>query len=150
MKVIEQPQIKEGVLVVKKGKPFRIPFRIQVRSCLGSEAQQQGFTPQHYSCVAVIRNDKGEEVAVKNNEVSFDWCGVACFPGLMVMKGTWGKAVSLSFEARWNSTSTRLLCSSSSSSSGSSGGTWPPIRMLIMAETAPISLMCYTKDKKTG
>lgn len=59
------------------------------------------YNPQQYVCVAVLRNDKGEEVALKNSEVTFDARGLATFSGLMVMKGTWGKTVQLTFEARW-------------------------------------------------
>lgn len=144
MAIIEQPQLKrEGnVVIVKKGKPFRTPFRLQMRTA--PQPSQRGdfhsapdYNPQQYVCVAVLRNDKGEEVALKNSEVTFDARGLATFSGLMVMKGTWGKTVQLTFEARWGGA--KKL---------GGGNNWPPLRMLVVAETTPLQLMCYTKDKK--
>lgn len=93
---------------MKKGKPFRTPFRLQLRTvppaprATDYATPTPEYNPQQYSCVAVLRNDKGEEVAMKNGEVMFDARGIAVFSGLMVMKGTWGKAVQLTFEARWS------------------------------------------------
>lgn len=91
-------------------------------------------------CVAVVRNDKGEEVAVRNSEVPFDWRGIACFAGLMVMKGTWGKAVQLTFEARW---------AAKRGMTAELPPSWSTQRMMVVSETAPTQLMCYTKDKKS-
>jgi hypothetical protein len=107
---VEQPQLKRDgkVLIVKKGKPFRTPFRLQMRTTppphpsRSNYSQAPDYNPQQYVCVAVLRNDKGEEVALKNSEVLFDARGLATFSGLMVMKGTWGKSVQLTFEARWS------------------------------------------------
>jgi len=137
--IIEQPQPKRDskVLIVKKGKPFRVPFKVQFRSTV------QRHNPQYYVCVAVLRNDKGEEVAVRNSEVPYDSRGVACFAGLMVMKGTWGKAVQLTFETRW---ATRRM----GQTQNPAPPPWGTVRMLVVAETAPVQLMCYTKDKKTS
>lgn len=144
LSIVEQPQLKrEGnVLIVKKGKPFRTPFRLQMRTTplpgqRADYAPTPDYNPQQYVCVAVLRNDKGEEVALKNSEVSFDARGLATFSGLMVMKGTWGKTVQLTFEARWGGAK-RLA----------GGNNWPPLRMLVVAETPALQLMCYTKDKK--
>lgn len=135
LSILEQPQLKRDskVLVVKKGKPFRVPFQVQLRSIA------LRHNPQNYTCVAVLRNDKGEEVAVRNNEVPFDCRGVACFAGLMVMKGTWGKAVQLTFEARWAQKRADKTTSSWTSHTS----------MLVVSETLPTQLMCYTKDKKS-
>ena len=110
LSIVEQPQLKRDgkVLIVKKGKPFRTPFRLQMRASppsLGARSNYSpalDYNPQQYVCVAVLRNDKGEEVALKNSEVLFDARGLATFSGLMVMKGTWGKSVQLTFEARWS------------------------------------------------
>jgi len=142
--IIEQPQLKrEGnVLIVKKGKPFRTPFRLQLKTTplpgqRADYAPTPDYNPQQYVCVAVLRNDKGEEVALKNSEVTFDARGLATFSGLMVMKGTWGKTVHLTFEARWGGA--RRLAG---------GNNWPPLRMLVVSETPSLQLMCYTKDKK--
>lgn len=145
LSIVEQPQLKrEGnVLIVKKGKPFRTPFRLQLRTTplAGQRADYAPpapeYNPQQYVCVAVLRNDKGEEVALKNSEVAFDARGVATFAGLMVMKGTWGKTVQLTFEVRWGGA--RRIAG---------GNNWPPLRMLVMCETQALQLMCYTKDKK--
>lgn len=144
LSIVEQPQLKrEGnVLIVKKGKPFRTPFRLQMRTTplpgqRADYAPTPDYNPQQYVCVAMLRNDKGEEVALKNSEVSFDARGLATFSGLMVMKGTWGKTVQLTFEARWGGAK-RLA----------GGNNWPPLRMLVVAETPALQLMCYTKDKK--
>lgn len=133
--MVDQPQPKRDskVLIVKKGKPFRVPFQVQLRSTAVRH------NPQHYVCVAVVRNDKGEEVAVRNCEVPFDWRGIACFAGLMVMKGTWGKTVQLTFEARWAAKGRGVAELPPS---------WTTQRMLVVSETAPTQLMCYTKDKK--
>lgn len=134
--MLEQPQPKRDskVLIVKKGKPFRVPFQVQLRSTAVRH------NPQHYVCVAVVRNDKGEEVAVRNSEVPFDWRGIACFSGLMVMKGTWGKTVQLTFEARWAAKGRGVAELPPS---------WTTQRMLVVSETSPTQLMCYTKDKKS-
>jgi hypothetical protein len=134
--VLEQPQPKRDskVLIVKKGKPFRVPFQVQLRSTAIRH------NPQHYVCVAVVRTDKGEEVAVRNSEVPFDWRGIACFAGLMVMKGTWGKTVQLTFEARWAAKGRGVAELPPS---------WTTQRMLVVSETSPTQLMCYTKDKKS-
>ena len=134
--MLDQPQPKRDskVLIVKKGKPFRVPFQVQLRSTAVRH------NPQHYVCVAVVRNDKGEEVAVRNSEVPFDWRGIACFAGLMVMKGTWGKTVQLTFEARWAAKGRGVAELPPS---------WTTQRMLVVSETAPTQLMCYTKDKKS-
>jgi len=144
LSIVEQPQLKrEGnVLIVKKGKPFRTPFRLQMRTTplpgqRADYAPTPDYNPQQYVCVAVLRNDKGEEVALKNSEVTFDTRGLATFSGLMVMKGTWGKTVQLTFEARWGGAK-RLA----------GGNNWPPLRMLVVSETPALQLMCYTKDKK--
>lgn len=143
LNIVEQPQLKRDgkVLIVKKGKPFRTPFRLQMRT-LPQHNSNYGhipdYNPQQYVCVAVLRNDKGEEVALKNCEVLFDARGLATFSGLMVMKGTWGKSVQLTFEARWSG-ARRII----------GGSNWPPLRMLVVAETPALQLMCYTKDKKT-
>lgn len=133
--MVDQPMPKRDskVLIVKKGKPFRVPFQVQLRSTAVRH------NPQHYVCVAVVRNDKGEEVAVRNSEVPFDWRGIACFAGLMVMKGTWGKTVQLTFEARWAAKGRGVAELPPS---------WTTQRMLVVSETAPTQLMCYTKDKK--
>lgn len=142
LNIMEQPQLKRDgkVLIVKKGKPFRTPFRMQIRTSPQHGAnygQLPDYNPQQYVCVAVLRNDKGEEVALKNSEVLFDARGLATFSGLMVMKGTWGKSVQLTFEARWSG-ARRII----------GGSNWPPLRMLVVAETPAMQLMCYTKDKK--
>jgi len=145
LSIVEQPQLKrEGnVVIVKKGKPFRTPFRLQMRTAppppMGQRGDIPDYNPQQYVCVAVLRNDKGEEVALKNSEVSFDARGLATFSGLMVMKGTWGKAVQLTFEARWGG-----------ARRGAGGNNWPPLRMLVVSETQALQLMCYTKDKKAS
>jgi hypothetical protein len=149
LNIMEQPQLKRDgkVLIVKKGKPFRTPFRLQMRttppphtssSRPNYNTQTPEYNPQQYVCVAVLRNDKGEEVALKNSEVLFDARGLATFSGLMVMKGTWGKSVQLTFEARWSG-ARRIV----------GGSNWPPLRMLVVSETPALQLMCYTKDKKT-
>eukprot|EP00026_Physarum_polycephalum_P002351 Phypoly_transcript_02357.p1 GENE.Phypoly_transcript_02357~~Phypoly_transcript_02357.p1 ORF type:complete len:783 (+),score=185.54 Phypoly_transcript_02357:207-2555(+) len=150
LSIVEQPQLKRDgkVLIVKKGKPFRTPFRLQMRtSPLASHGSSSranynsalDYNPQQYVCVAVLRNDKGEEVALKNSEVLFDARGLATFSGLMVMKGTWGKSVQLTFEARWSG-ARRIV----------GGSNWPPLRMLVVSETPALQLMCYTKDKKNS
>jgi hypothetical protein len=146
LSIVEQPQLKRDgkVLIVKKGKPFRTPFRLQMRASplppgtRSNYSQALDYNPQQYICVAVLRNDKGEEVALKNSEVLFDARGLATFSGLMVMKGTWGKSVQLTFEARWSG-ARRIV----------GGSNWPPLRMLVVSETPALQLMCYTKDKKT-
>lgn len=147
LNILEQPQLKRDgkVLIVKKGKPFRTPFRLQIRTTPVAPAHPSRpnythtpeYNPQQYVCVAVLRNDKGEEVALKNSEVLFDARGLATFSGLMVMKGTWGKSVQLTFEARWSG-ARRIV----------GGSNWPPLRMLVVSETPALQLMCYTKDKK--
>lgn len=146
LSIVEQPMLKRDgkVLIVKKGKPFRTPFRLQMRTSSAPHGSRSNYSPaldynpQQYVCVAVLRNDKGEEVALKNSEVLFDARGLATFSGLMVMKGTWGKSVALTFEARWSG-ARRIV----------GGSNWPPLRMLVVSETPALQLMCYTKDKKT-
>jgi len=134
--IIEQPQLKHHdskTLIVKKGKPFRTTLVLRSAALYDSPPFHSA---DHYSCVALLCNEKGEELTLKNNEVIFDNHGVATFPGLMVMKGTWGKSVRLTFEARWANRHTQ-------------DAVRLPPKMLTIAESLPILLMCFTKAPKT-